>query len=245
MQKIAAGNWKMNGISTSLSEISLLAQRHSTSDVEILICPPVTLLGNACSLPGSVAIGAQNCHISRSGAYTGEISAQMIAELGAKYVIIGHSERRSNNGETDYIVQKKMMSAQQEGLTPIVCIGETLAQRQNSQTLSVIKTQLDGSLSSGAAKSPFVIAYEPVWAIGTGHVPSMSEIAQVHEFCRKQLKRRFGDLAVNIPLLYGGSVKGSNAAEIFALQNVNGALVGGASLKAEDFSQIILALEDA
>jgi triosephosphate isomerase len=169
----------------------------------------------------------------------------MIAELGATHVIVGHSERRAENGETDAIVLKKSTSVQQEGLTPIVCIGETLDQRENGQTLAIIGAQLDGSLSSEAGKSPIVIAYEPVWAIGTGHVPSMSEIAQVHEFCRSQLKQRFGDIAMSIPLLYGGSVKGTNAAEIFALPNVNGALVGGASLKADDFSKIITALEDA
>jgi triosephosphate isomerase len=245
MQKIAAGNWKMNGLTNSLSEISSLVKRHPTSDVEILIFPPITLLGKACDSAVTLSIGAQNCHISKSGAHTGEISAQMIAELGATYVIVGHSERRADNGETDSIVQKKTTAAQQEGLTPIVCIGETLEQRENGQTLAIIGAQLVGSLSSNAAKSPIVIAYEPVWAIGTGHVPSMSEIAQVHGFCRSELKQRFGDIAMSIPLLYGGSVKGSNATEIFALPNVNGALVGGASLKADDFSQIITALEEA
>ena len=245
MQKIAAGNWKMNGLSNSLSEISLLAERHATSDVRILICPPFTVLSKACDLDNRTEIGAQNCHISQSGPHTGEISAQMIAELGATHVIVGHSERRAENGETDAIVLKKSTSVQQEGLTPIVCIGETLDQRENGQTLAIIGAQLDGSLSSEAGKSPIVIAYEPVWAIGTGHVPSMYEIAQVHEFCRCQLKQRFGDTAMSIPLLYGGSVKGTNAAEIFALPNVNGALVGGASLKADDFSKIITALEDA
>ncbi len=245
MRKIAAGNWKMNGTSSNLSEITLLADLHPKSDVEILICPPATLLGNASRLPGSITIGAQNCHTSQSGAHTGEISAQMIAELGAKYVIIGHSERRANNGETDNIVKKKAMAVQKEGLTPILCIGETLKQRESGRTIAIIKDQLNGSLSSDAAKLPIVIAYEPVWAIGTGHIPSMSEISKVHEFCRKQLQKRFGDIAVRIPLLYGGSVKGSNASEIFALKNVNGALVGGASLKADDFSQIVKALEDA
>jgi triosephosphate isomerase len=245
MKKIAAGNWKMNGLADSLSEISVLAARHPTSDVDILICPPVTLLGKACDLARSIAIGAQNCHASLSGAHTGEISAQMLAELGATYVIVGHSERRASHSETDNIVQQKAAAVQHAQLTPIVCIGETLEQREQGETFDIIGDQLAGALSSEAAHGPLVIAYEPVWAIGTGHVPIMSEIAKVHEFCRNKLKQRFGDIAMSIPLLYGGSVKGTNAADIFALPNVNGALVGGASLKADDFSQIISALEES
>ena len=243
MRKIAAGNWKMNGLTNSLSEILLLAERYPTSDVEILICPPMTILSKACDIGGSIVIGAQNCHISQSGAHTGEVSAEMIGELGAKYVILGHSERRSGHGETNIIVQEKTAAAQQEGLTPIVCIGETIEQREKGQTLEIIGTQLDGSLSADAANSAIVIAYEPVWAIGTGSVPSMADISQVHMFCRNKLIKRFGDIAQSIPLLYGGSVRGKNASEIFALPHVNGALVGGASLTANDFSEIIDALE--
>lgn len=245
MKKIAAGNWKMNGLASNLSEISVLAACHRTSNVDILIFPPVTLLGKACDLAGSIAIGAQNCHAYSSGAHTGEISAQMLAEVGATYVIVGHSERRGFHSETDDMVLQKASAAQHAQMTPIVCIGETLAQREQGKTLDIIGDQLAGSLSSEVAARPLVIAYEPVWAIGTGHVPSMVQIAQVHEFCRNQLQKRFGNLAMAVPLLYGGSVKGTNAAEIFSLPNVNGALVGGASLKADDFSEIITVLEQA
>ncbi len=243
MRRIAAGNWKMNGLTKSLSEISLLEERHTRSEVEILICPPVTILSKACDLSGKIAIGAQDCHMSESGAHTGEVSAQMIAELGAKFVIIGHSERRADNCETDLIVRKKTIAAQKQRLTPIVCIGETLDQRQKGQTLQIIGTQLSESLSAHAANFEIIIAYEPIWAIGTGSIPSMSEIYEVHMFCRNNLIRRFGDRAQSIPLLYGGSVNEKNAAAIFAIPNVNGALVGGASLKANDFSKIIDALE--
>ena len=245
MRKIAAGNWKMNGLISNLSEIRSLVERHATSDVEILICPPSTILSKACDICGTIAIGAQNCHTSQSGAYTGEISAQMIAELGAKFVIVGHSERRAEHGETNLIIQKKISAALEHGLTPILCIGETLDHRDKGQTLEIIETQLSDSLLADAANSEIVIAYEPIWAIGTGNIPTMSQIYEVHEFCRNMLMKRFGDIAQNIPLLYGGSVNGKNAAKIFDLPNVNGALVGGASIKANDFSKIIDALENA
>ena len=245
-RKLAAGNWKMNGTATSLTEITALAAAHASPEVDILICPPATLLAEAANTVADspLQIGAQDCHAAASGAHTGDISAPMLAEAGATAVILGHSERRENHGETSALVAEKARAAHTAGLVAVICLGETLAQREAAQTLEVIATQLHASLPDGTNPANTVIAYEPVWAIGTGLTPTEAQIAEVHGLLRSLLTERLGeDGAAALRLLYGGSVKPSNAAEIFAIPDVDGALVGGASLKAEDFSPIINALE--
>ncbi|WP_172294141.1 triose-phosphate isomerase [Pseudoruegeria sp. HB172150] len=246
-KKLAAGNWKMNGLKADLAEVAALAEAHATTACEILICPPATLLAPMAATVGSapILLGGQNCHAAESGAHTGDISAAMLKDAGAGYVILGHSERRADHGETDAEVRIKTGAAWTAGLTAIVCIGETLSQREAGETLDIVGGQLDGSLPDGSTAENMVVAYEPVWAIGTGKVPTTVQIAEVHDFLRAQLVSRFGDAANGIRLLYGGSVKPSNAAEIFAVSNVDGALVGGASLKAADFGGIIDALAAA
>jgi triosephosphate isomerase len=232
--KIAAGNWKMNGFRPDLMELEALIANHPAPNCEVLICPPATLLSPMADIANGAALklGGQDCHMARTGAHTGDISAAMLAEAGASYVIVGHSERRADHGENDAIVRAKAEAALDEGLTPIICIGETLAERDAGQTLQIVTDQLSGSLPAGAQ---VVVAYEPVWAIGTGKVATPEQIAEVHDALRTQV-------GATTPLLYGGSVKPGNAAEIFALENVDGALVGGASLKAADFGAIIAAL---
>jgi len=245
-RKLAAGNWKMHGTRASLSEITALAAAHSSAGVDILICPPATLLAEAANTVADspLQIGAQDCHAAASGAHTGDISAPMLADAGAAAVILGHSERRENHGETSALVAEKARAAHTAGLVAVICLGETLAQREAAQTLEVIAAQLHGSLPDGTNPANTVIAYEPVWAIGTGLTPTEAQIAEVHGLLRSLLTERLGeDGATDLRLLYGGSVKPSNAAEIFAIPDVDGALVGGASLKAEDFSPIINALE--
>jgi triosephosphate isomerase len=241
-RKLAAGNWKMNGLAISLDALRSLAERHAKSSVDVLICPPVTLISACMYFP--ISIGGQDCHANASGAHTGDISAEMLADAGATYVITGHSERRADHDETDADVAAKSTAAYRAHLQAIICIGETLDQRETGTTLDIIDGQLAGSLPDAATAANTVIAYEPVWAIGTGKVPTIEQIAEVHAHIRTRLAARFADGA-DFTLLYGGSVKGSNAAEIFAVPDVNGALVGGASLKADDFSPIIKALEDA
>ncbi len=244
MQKLAAGNWKMNGLAESLTEIDVLAAAHPSPGCEVLICPPATLLSRLTERADGtpIKIGGQDCHIETSGAHTGDISAEMLADAGAAYVIVGHSERRADHGENDTIVCAKAAAAWRAGLTAIICVGETLTQREAGQTLQIVDGQLLGSVPDGATAANTVIAYEPVWAIGTGKVPTLNEIAEVHDDMRARLTDRFGDEATGMRLLYGGSVKPSNAAEIFGVSNVDGALVGGASLKAEDFGGIVAAL---
>jgi triosephosphate isomerase len=246
-RKLAAGNWKMNGVTASLVEAKALAANFQTSNVDILLCPPFTLISAmADTLKGSaVAAGAQDCHSNVSGAHTGDISAEQLSDAGASYVITGHSERRADYSESDADVRSKTVAAKAAGLTAIVCGGETLEQRVAGDALKVVHGQLERSLPDTINAEKLVIAYEPVWAIGTGKVPTLDEIADVHADMRATLKARFGAKADDIPLLYGGSVKPSNAAEIFAIQDVDGALVGGASLKASDFSGIVTALQDA
>lgn len=239
-RKLAAGNWKMNGLRANLAEIETLAQRHADSPIDILICPPAPLIG-ACQ-DTLLDIGGQDCHPATSGAHTGDISAQMLADVGATYVITGHSERRADHGESDAIVAAKSEAAYAAGITAIICLGETLEQREDGTTLAIIDSQLAGSVPDTATADNTVIAYEPVWAIGTGKVPTLEQIAEVHAHIRARLNARFGDGA-EMRILYGGSVKGSNATEIFGVPHVDGALVGGASLKADDFSAIITALE--
>ncbi len=237
-RKIAAGNWKMNGTTDQLAVLSALTSAHPSPSVDVLICPPATLLARIADA-GAIALGGQDCHAQESGAHTGDISAAMLADAGATYCLTGHSERRTDHGETDAVVAAKTTAAHNAGLTAVICIGETLAEREAGTTLDVITAQLNGSVPNTATAQNTVIAYEPVWAIGTGLVPSTDQIAEVHAHIRAHLSDK------DIPLLYGGSVKATNAAEIFAVPNVDGALVGGASLKAADFSPIITALENA
>lgn len=238
----------MNGLAASVDEIMALAGMGLDTATEVLICPPATLIDRACqTAAGSpVMIGGQDCHIAESGAHTGDTSADMLVDMGATYVILGHSERRADHGETDADVSAKAAAAERAGLGAIICVGETEAQRDAGDTLAVVEKQLTNSVPDGVSAETTVIAYEPVWAIGTGRTPTLEQIAEVHDFLRATLTARFGqDVAGGIRLLYGGSVKPGNAAEIFAISNVDGALVGGASLKASDFGQIVEALNAA
>jgi triosephosphate isomerase len=243
-RKIAAGNWKMNGLATASAELDALIEATRGAVGEVLICPPATLIASfAARAQGSaVTIGAQDCHAAANGAHTGDLSAEMIADVGGTHVITGHSERRTDHGETDAQVLAKTKAAWRTGLVAIVCVGETEAQRDAEQALAVVGGQLAGSIPDGATAANMVVAYEPVWAIGTGRTPSLDDIAEMHDFIRARLIKRFGPAIGNaVRLLYGGSVKPGNAAEIFAVSNVDGGLVGGASLKAADFSAIVAA----
>jgi len=247
MRKLAAGNWKMNGLAAALSEVDVLCTAHPAPIAEMLLCPPATLLAQmAWATKGTaLRLGGQDCHTNALGAHTGDISASMLADAGAAYVIVGHSERRTDHGETDALVMAKSQAARSAGLISIVCIGETEAQRGAGDTLNVIGRQLAGSVPDTATAATLVLAYEPVWAIGTGRTPLLDEIAEVHAFLRAQITARIGTEGAGVRLLYGGSVKPSNAADIFALPHVDGALVGGASLKAADFGAIVAALSAA
>ena len=247
MRKLAAGNWKMNGTAASLAEVQALIAAHPAPGCEMLLCPPATLIAQAnWAARGSVlALGGQDCHAKASGAHTGDISAAMLKDAGAAYVILGHSERRADHGETDALVHAKAEAAVAAGLVPVVCVGETEAQRDAGETLAVIGAQLDGSVPAASTAATLVLAYEPVWAIGTGRTPTLEQIAEVHAFLRDRLTARIGAEAAGVRLLYGGSVKPANAGEIFAVPHVDGALVGGASLKAADFGAIVAALSAA
>jgi triosephosphate isomerase (TIM) len=245
-RKIIAGNWKMNGMTASLSEADLLAASFPEPTCDIVICPPATLLAqlnwrlNHAKSP--ISIGGQDCHPSPGGAHTGDISAGMLRDAGASHVILGHSERRTNHGESDALVRAKTEAAHRAGLVAIVCIGETRAQRESGHVLSVVGAQMATSMPDSSTAANTIVAYEPVWAIGTGLVPANSDIVEMHDFLRLSLKTRFGtETAEGTRLLYGGSVKPSNAAELIALSNVDGFLVGGASLKAVEYSAIIAA----
>jgi triosephosphate isomerase (TIM) len=240
MRKLAAGNWKMNGLAASLAEAKALAAM--AADCDVLLCPPATLIAQmAGQVKGShLQVGGQDCHAAANGAHTGDISAAMLADAGASYVILGHSERRADHGETDADVHAKARAARAAGLVSIICVGETLAQREAGETLGVIAGQM-ASVPVDMTGGNLVVAYEPVWAIGTGLTPTIAQIGEVHAFLRGRLGERIGD-ASGVRLLYGGSVKPSNAAEIFAVPQVDGALVGGSSLKAADFGAIITAL---
>jgi triosephosphate isomerase (TIM) len=244
MKKLAAGNWKMNGTAAALAEVEALLAAHPAPACEMLLCPPATLIAQmAQAAQGSaLMVGGQDCHPKASGAHTGDISAAMLKDAGASHVILGHSERRADHGETDALVRAKAEAAIGAGLVAVVCIGETEAERDAGQTLTVIGGQLDGSVPAGATAATLVLAYEPVWAIGTGRTPTLAEIGEVHAFLRDRLRGLVGGQADGVRLLYGGSVKPSNAAEIFAVPHVDGALVGGASLKAADFGAIVAAL---
>ena len=245
MRKLAAGNWKMNGTTENLGEVRTLADSHPDPGCDVLLCPPATLIDRMADIASATQflVGGQDCHASDSGAHTGDISAAMLADAGASYVILGHSERRADHGETDGDVAAKVSAAIAADLAPIVCLGETLEEREDGRTIGIVERQLTRSIPDEISIDTLVVAYEPVWAIGTGRVPTTEQIAEVHGVLRSRLIDRFGAAGNEVRLLYGGSVKPSNAAEIFAVPNVDGALVGGASLKAADFSGIISALE--
>jgi len=236
---LVAGNWKMNGLAASVAELAkMIAGSGAVSArTDLMVCPPATLLARfAEAARGStVAIGGQDCHAKPSGAHTGDIAAEMLADAGASAVIIGHSERRADHHETDAQVLEKALAAWRAGLTAIVCVGETQAERQAGQTLDIVGGQFAGSLPDGATDANLVVAYEPVWAIGTGLTPTPADVAEVHGFIRQRLIERFGGEGAAVRILYGGSVKPVNAQELLSVADVDGALVGGASLKAADF----------
>jgi triosephosphate isomerase len=242
IRPLIAGNWKMNGLKSSHAEFdAMLAGAGAlAAKADLLVCPPATLIAAfADKARGSkVAVGAQDCHPKASGAHTGDLAAEMLADAGASAIIVGHSERRADHGESDALVRQKAEAAWRAGLTAIVCIGETRAERDAGQTLDICGIQLEGSLPDGTTSTNLVVAYEPVWAIGTGLTPTAEDVEQVHRFIRGVLTDRFKGEGAKIRILYGGSVKPSNAAELMGVANVNGALVGGASLKAADFLAI-------
>ncbi len=243
-RKLVAGNWKMNGLGASVAELDAMIGGTTDAACDVLVCPPATLIATFAGRAGrsTVAVGGQDCHPAPSGAHTGDISAEMLADAGATHVIVGHSERRADHGEDDALVRAKAEAARRAGLVAIVCVGETEAERDAGRALEVVGRQLAGSVPDGAGPEDTVVAYEPVWAIGTGRTPSTEDIAEMHGHMRRLLAERFGqEAAGGIRLLYGGSVKPGNAAEIFTVPDVDGALVGGASLKAADFLGIVAA----
>jgi triosephosphate isomerase len=244
---LIAGNWKMNGVRASLDELTALAGMMTTGEAPralVVICPPATILAAVArqGATSGILAGGQDCHPAASGAHTGDIAAGMLADAGAQYVIVGHSERRAAHGESDDLVRSKAEAAIGAGLKPIICVGETEAERDGGRAESVVATQLAGSIPDAAGQHDVIVAYEPVWAIGTGRTPSNEDISQMHNSIRRQLVDRFGDKGQGIHILYGGSLKPLNAREILALDNVNGGLVGGASLLAKDFATIISAV---
>jgi len=240
---LVAGNWKMNGLRASLAEIAAVKAGVGSAKCDVAICPPATLIaeGAAQAAGSALMIGGQDCHTAATGAHTGDLSAEMIADAGGTLVIVGHSERRTDHGETDALVRAKAEAAWRAGLLAILCIGETEAERRSGATMGVLQRQIAGSVPDGATSANLVIAYEPVWAIGTGLTPSEDDIAAAHAHIRLRLADRIGAEAALTRILYGGSVKPSNAAAILGLGDVDGALVGGASLKAADFLAIVAA----
>ncbi|MCL8483596.1 MULTISPECIES: triose-phosphate isomerase [Bradyrhizobium] len=243
IRPLIAGNWKMNGLKASTAEFEamLAGAAEVTGKADLLVCPPATLLaGFADKARGTraVAVGAQDCHAKASGAHTGDLSAEMLADAGASAIIVGHSERRADHGESDVVVHQKTEAVWRAGLVAIVCVGETQQQRDAGQTLDILRGQLNLSLPQGSTAANLTVAYEPVWAIGTGLTPTAKDVEQIHAFIRTLLIERFNGEGARMRILYGGSVKPSNAAELMAVGNVNGALVGGASLKAADFLAI-------
>lgn len=243
VRPLVAGNWKMNGTRASLDELKAMAAGAADLNpdkIDMLICPPVTLLyvATALATDSALKIGAQDCHTAVSGAHTGDVSAVMIADCFGTHVIVGHSERRTDHKETDATVRAKALAVQAAGLEAIICIGETGDERKAGETLNVIKTQLAGSVPDEARANDTIIAYEPVWAIGTGLTPTVADVEEAHAFMRKELTERFGEQGAKMRILYGGSVKPSNAKELMGVANVDGALIGGASLKSADFLAI-------
>lgn len=243
---LVAGNWKMNGGIASLAEIAAMGTAYDIglkALVELIVCPPATLIGLALDIAtqGGLGLGGQDCHAAASGAHTGDISAEMLKDAGASYVIVGHSERRSDHGETSAIVRVKAKAALRAGLAPIICVGETRAQREAGEALSVVGRQIEESIPAEAPET-IVIAYEPVWAIGTGLTPTPEDVAQMHAFARERIEAQLGGgKSESVRILYGGSVKPGNARELMSVANVDGALVGGASLTAKDFMAIAIA----
>jgi triosephosphate isomerase len=239
---LIAGNWKMNGLQRASAELDKIidGSRDLIAVTDLLVCPPATLIAGFAALARGtrVAIGAQDCHPEPAGPFTGDISAEMLKDAGASAVIVGHSERRAGHHESDADVRAKALAARRAGLMAVVCVGETRAEREAGHTIAVVRRQLAGSLPDGAEPATIAIAYEPVWAIGSGLTPSVADVAQVHDCIRRELATRYGGAAAGIRILYGGSVKPANAAELLAVDNVDGALVGGASLKAEEFLAI-------
>ncbi|HWS06942.1 MAG TPA: triose-phosphate isomerase [Xanthobacteraceae bacterium] len=236
---LVAGNWKMNGLEASAGELkAIIAGARGLPKADFIICPPATLVVRFAALAqGSrVAIGGQDCHAEPAGAYTGDIAAEMLKDAGAGAVIVGHSERRRYHGETNAIVRGKALAARRAGLLAIICVGETRVERDAGKTHTVVRAQLDGSLPDGF--SDFVVAYEPVWAIGTGVTPTRDDVLAMHRFIRERLCARYGDAGQGVRILYGGSVKPANAKELLGIDNVDGALIGGASLKADEFLAI-------
>ncbi|MGE5157126.1 MAG: triose-phosphate isomerase [Gemmatimonas sp.] len=243
IRPLIAGNWKMNGLKASMGEFEamLAGAAAVASKADLLVCPPATLVAafaEKAATTAALVVGAQDCHPKPAGAHTGDISAEMLADAGAKAIIVGHSERRADHGESDLLIRQKAEAVWRAGLVAIVCIGETEAQRDAGQTLDILGGQLKLSLPDGARAGNLVVAYEPVWAIGTGRTPTTEDVEQIHRFIREFLVGRFSGEGARTRILYGGSVKPSNAAELMAVANVDGALVGGASLKAADFLAI-------
>jgi triosephosphate isomerase (TIM) len=243
IRPLIAGNWKMNGQKASMAEFEAMLSGAAAvaAKADLLVCPPATLIAafaDKAHGTKTLTVGAQDCHPKASGAHTGDLSAEMLADAGARAIIVGHSERRADHGESDGLIRQKAEAAWRAGLTAIVCIGETQAQRDQGQTLDICGGQLKASVPDGATPANLVVAYEPVWAIGTGLTPTTGDVEQVHGFIRGLLTERFKAEGGRIRILYGGSVKPSNAKELMAVANVNGALIGGASLKASDFLAI-------
>ncbi|MGZ8282748.1 MAG: triose-phosphate isomerase [Allosphingosinicella sp.] len=241
-RKLVVGNWKMNGSLASLAELhAIAAAARDAGGVDVAVCPPFTLIAPSTTRAGGLTIGAQDCHSDESGAHTGSISAPMIKEAGGRMAIVGHSERRAGQGESDTAVRAKAESALRHGFVTIVCVGESELDRAAGDQVSVVARQLAGSLPDGWEEGELVVAYEPIWAIGTGNVATAADIAEMHAAIRTDLVQRYGDLGLRLRVLYGGSVKPDNAAEVFAVAEVDGALVGGASLTADQFVPIIAA----
>ncbi|HXT08558.1 MAG TPA: triose-phosphate isomerase [Roseiarcus sp.] len=246
VRPLVAGNWKMNGVKAALGEIAAMhaaIARGEAGVAEVALCPPATLIGHAASAltGGAIALGGQDCHAKASGACTGDISAEMLKDCGCTYVIVGHSERRAAHGESNAVVKAKAEAALRAGLTAIVCVGETRAERDAGEALAVVSAQVRGSLPEGASPATMVVAYEPVWAIGTGLTPTAEDVAEMHRAIRTLLGELLGAAGARVRILYGGSVKPGNAKELLGLPNVDGALVGGGSLKATDFLAIAAA----
>jgi len=243
VRPLVTGNWKMNGLAAALTEAAKVRDAIGSAGCDVMVCPPATLVATlATAVEGSnLAVGGQDCHAKASGAHTGDVSAEMLKDAGASAVIVGHSERRADHGESDAAVKAKSDAAHRAGLIAIVCVGETADERKGDRTFDIIRGQIAGSMPDRATAANTIVAYEPVWAIGTGLTPTAADVAEVHALIRSLLVARYGAAGKGLRILYGGSVKPANARELMAVANVDGALVGGASLKADDFLGIIAA----
>ena len=239
-RKLVVGNWKMNGSLAALAELAAVAAAaRGSAGVDVAVCPPFTLIPSAVTRSGGLPIGGQDCHSADSGAHTGSVSAAMLKEAGARLVIVGHSERRAEQGETDADVRAKAEAALRHGLQAIVCVGESEAEREAGRAVERVSAQLEGSLPELDGETELVLAYEPIWAIGTGRTATPADVGEMHAAIRQALLARYGDAGGRVRILYGGSVKADNAAELFAVPDVDGALVGGASLTAAQFVPIV------